>query len=286
VTLEPCSHTGRTGPCSTALTDAGVTRVVVAMRDPNPAAGGGAELLRDAGIDVDVGVLAEEAQAQNAVFLHGLATGRPFVVAKAAVSLDGRIAAADGTSQWLTSEPARLRAHALRAEVDAVVVGSGTVLTDDPALTCRLPGYRGRQPLRVVLDRRGRVRPPRRVLDGAAPTMVLPAADPRGSDPRGALAVLWEHDVRSVLVEGGAEVLGAFLRAGLVDRMQVHVAPLLLGEAGRPLLAGPWAATLGDVPRWRTRAVEHIGDDAILTVETAAVAAPAATAVPPVTQEV
>lgn len=275
VTLEPCSHTGRTGPCVSALEQAGVARVVVALADPNPQAAGGAALLERSGIAVEMGLLAGEARLQNAVFLHGVSTKRPYVIAKAAVSLDGRIAAADGTSQWLTGEQARAHAHALRAEVDAVAVGSGTVLADDPVLTCRLPGYEGPQPLRVVLDRRGRVGTSARALDASAPTVVLPAADPRGTTPSGVLAALWDLDVRSVLVEGGAEVLGAFLRAGLVDRLDVHVAPLLLGEQGRPLLTGPWADTLSAVPRWRTLAVEQVGEDAIISLEPTVVPQPA-----------
>ena len=173
VTLEPCAHQGRTGPCSAALLRAGVARVFVALADPNPLAAGGGEALRAAGIAVEVGLGQDEARRQNEVFLHALATGRPLVVVKAAVSLDGRIAAADGTSRWLTGEAARQRVHRLRAEVDAVVVGSGTVLADDPALTCRLEG--APQPLRVVLDGRGRTPPDASLLDAAAPTLVLTA---------------------------------------------------------------------------------------------------------------
>lgn len=261
VTLEPCTHTGRTPPCSDALIAAGIGRVVVAVRDPNPEAAGGAERLEAAGVAVAAGVLEDVARRQNEIFLHTVATGRPFVIGKAATSLDGRIAAADGSSQWLTGAVARERAHRLRAEVDAVVVGSGTVLADDPALTCRLSGWDGPQPLRVVLDRRGRVRPPRRVLDDAAETVVLAEADPKA-----VLATLWDRGVRSALVEGGAAVLGSFLGAGLVDRLEVHVAPLLLGSAGRPLLDGPWPSALAGVERLRLDALEHVGEDALLTL--------------------
>ena len=261
VTLEPCNHTGRTGPCAQALIDAGITKVFVAIADPNPVAAGGLRTLQDTGIEVHLGLWAERSQALNEVFFHGVATGRPFVVAKAAVSLDGRIAAADGTSQWLTGEDTRRRAHELRADADAVLVGSGTVLADDPQLTVRFDGYGARQPLRVVLDRRGRVTPEHRVHDDAAPTVVLDE-----HDPATVLKQLWERDVRSVLIEGGASVLHAFLAAGLVDRFHVHVAPVLLGDRGRPLLAGPWAATLGDAPRFTLDAVEQQGDDALLTL--------------------
>lgn len=262
VTLEPCNHVGRTGPCVQALIDAGVARVVVAAPDPNPEAAGGAAALAQAGITVEVGVLEPEARRQNEIFFHVLGTGRPFVIAKAAVSLDGRIAAADGTSQWLTGEAARDRVQALRAEVDAVLVGSGTVLADDPHLTCRVEGYTGHQPLRVVLDRRGRVGAEHRVCDIAAPTQVMRDYD----DLPEVLDRLWEWEVRSVLVEGGALVLHAFLVAELVDRLHIHIAPVLLGDQGRPLIAGPWASTLAEATRLSLDDVQKAGDDALLTL--------------------
>jgi diaminohydroxyphosphoribosylaminopyrimidine deaminase/5-amino-6-(5-phosphoribosylamino)uracil reductase len=261
VSLEPCSHTGRTGPCTQALIDAGISRVVVAVRDPNPLAAGGLDVLRAAGVDAEDGVLEQEARRLNTVFFHGVQTQRPYVIAKVAASLDGRIAAADGTSQWLTGEQARRRAHELRAEVDAVLVGSGTVLADDPQLTCRLDGYDGQQPLRVVMDRTGRVTSEHRVNDDTAPTWVTDA-----SDAVDVLAQLWDREVRSVLVEGGATILHAFLRASLVDRLHVHVAPVLLGDQGRPLLAGPWAETLADAPRYQLEHVDSVGDDTLLTL--------------------
>jgi diaminohydroxyphosphoribosylaminopyrimidine deaminase/5-amino-6-(5-phosphoribosylamino)uracil reductase len=154
VTLEPCAHTGRTPPCVDALLRAGIGRIVIAATDPNPVAAGGADALRRAGIAVDVGLLRDEAVQRNAVFLHGVRRRRPYVWCKGAVSLDGRVTAADGTSQWLTGGPARRRAHELRAQVDAVLVGSGTLLADDPRLTVRLDGWTGPQPLRVVVDGR------------------------------------------------------------------------------------------------------------------------------------
>lgn len=264
VTLEPCAHTGRTPACTTALVAAGVARVVAALADPNPTAAGGAAVLRAAGVPCEVDVAPERARKQNRTFLHGISTGRPFVLAKAAVSLDGRIAAADGTSRWLTGEAARDRAHALRAEVDAVVVGSGTVLADDPHLTVRLgasPAHDGPQPLRVVLDRRGRVRPEDgwRVLDGAAPTVVLDAGEPKA-----VLEDLWDRDVRSVLVEGGGAVLASFLAARLVDRLLVHVAPVLLGERGVPALRDDRITTIDAAPRFVLEEVERVGDDVLL----------------------
>ena len=261
VTLEPCDHTGRTPPCTAALIAAGVAEVVACVEDPNDLAAGGARTLREAGITVRMGVLAAEARRQNAVFFHGLSVGRPFVVAKAAVSLDGRIAAADGTSQWLTGQSARAQVHRLRANVDAVLVGSGTVLADDPELTCRQPGFAAQQPLRVVLDRRGRVGPTARVRNHSAPTLIS-AHDTLDE----VLADLLDRGVRSVLVEGGGAVLHSFLAADLVDRLNVHVAPVLLGERGRPLLVGPWAETLDEAPRFSLDRVEQYGDDAVLTL--------------------
>ena len=260
VSLEPCNHTGRTGPCAAALVEAGVRRVVVATADPNAEAAGGAEALRAAGVDVSLGLLQDEAVRLNEIFFHGLRTARPFFIVKAAVSLDGRIAAADGTSQWLTGESARVAAHELRAAVDAVIVGSQTVLTDDPRLTVRLEGYDGPQPLRVVLDRRGRVGADRHVCDQEAPTLLYSGGLDRLP------AVLWGRGVRSALVEGGASVVAAFLRAGLADKVVMHVASLLLGADGRPLLDGPWAQTLADAPRLQLDSVEQLGNDAVLTL--------------------
>ena len=259
VTLEPCNHTGRTGPCAQALIDAGVAAVVVAAADPHPQAAGGADALRRAGVQVSIGDFTEQSHRQNEVFFFGVEHDRPLVIAKVAVSIDGRIAAADGTSQWLTGDKARQRVHRLRSEVDAVVVGSGTVLADDPQLTVRLSGYGGKQPLRVVMDRRGRVGATARIHDDAAPTLVTAAA------PAQLLDDLWRRDIRSVLVEGGAAVLHAFLAAGLVDRLHVHVAPVLLGEQGRPVLAGPWAQTLSDAPRFALCSLDREGDDVLLT---------------------
>lgn len=293
VTLEPCAHTGRTAPCADALIAAGVTRVVAALADPNPVAQGGAERLRAAGIAVTIGVGAQAARTQNEVFLHWLRTGRPFVTVKSAVSVDGRIAAADGTSQWLTGPEARAAAHALRAEADAVLAGSGTVLADDPALTVRLPEYEGAQPLRVVLDGRARTTPDRQVMDDAAPTLVvvrddaasgavdklrdagaevvvLPAGGAQGVELAALLDVLGDRDVRSVLVEGGAAVATAFVAAGLWDRLVVHVAAVLLGDGGRPLLVGDGITTLAGAPRLRLEAVRAAGDDVLLSYRPAA----------------
>jgi diaminohydroxyphosphoribosylaminopyrimidine deaminase/5-amino-6-(5-phosphoribosylamino)uracil reductase len=286
VTLEPCDHTGRTPPCSQALVDAGVGRVMIALADPHTAAGGGASTLRAAGVEVTFGLGEAEARRQNEVFLHGVWTERPFVVAKSAVSLDGRVAAADGTSQWLTGEATREQAHRLRASADAVVVGSGTVLGDDPRLTCRAADYQGPQPLRVVLDTRGRTSPRARVCDEAAPTLVVvgEAADEEAAtalrssgvevavvaatgdrvELQAVLAELWARDLRSVLVEGGPELVAAVLREGLWDKLVLHLAPLLLGDRGVPLLAGADIPTLSRAPRMALTEVSRADEDAML----------------------
>jgi diaminohydroxyphosphoribosylaminopyrimidine deaminase/5-amino-6-(5-phosphoribosylamino)uracil reductase len=233
VTLEPCAHTGRTGPCADALIDAGITRVVVAVPEPTELAVGGANRLLDAGVEVLLGVEQEAAeQGALAAWLTGVHERRPHVVWKVGATLDGRVAAADGTSRWITGETARAAVHRLRATCDAVLVGSGTVLADDPQLTVRDAEGRNlaRQPLRVVVDRRGRVPAGARVLDDAASTHVS-----RAADPGGLLAELFERDVRRVLLEGGPELAAGFLRAGLVDEAVVHLAPTLLG-AGPPLV--------------------------------------------------
>ena len=228
VTLEPCAHTGRTGPCADALIAAGVARVVVAVPEPTTLAGGGAARLRAAGITVELGA-DQQAAAEGALagWLTGVREHRPHVVWKVATTLDGRVAAADGTSRWITGPQARAEVHRLRAGCDAVLVGSGTALADDPQLTVRDAEGRNadRQPLRVVLDRRGRVPATARVHDDAAPTLVSTAATPAEL-----LAELWHRDVRRVLLEGGPTLAAGFLAAGLVDEVVVHVAPQLLGS--------------------------------------------------------
>ena len=270
VTLEPCAHTGRTGPCADALITAGVGRVVVAVPEPTELAGGGADRLRAAGIDVELGVEQEQAEhGALAGWLTGVRAHRPFVIWKAAATLDGRVAAADGTSRWITGEAARAAVHELRAGCDAVVVGSGTVLADDPQLTVRDSEGRNvsRQPLRVVADRGGRVPATARVLDDAAPTHVS-----RAADPAGLLAELFDRDVRRVLLEGGPTLAAAFLREGLVDEVLVHLAPKLLGagpalvgDLGIPTIAAALDLTLVEVTRpggdvaLRLRPTRHTG---------------------------
>lgn len=255
VTLEPCSHRGRTAPCADALVAAGVARVVVAIEDPDRrVAGRGFRLLREAGIEVTAGVLAEQVADDLAPYLTHRLAGRPWVTLKLAASLDGRTAAADGSSQWITGAAARADGHRLRAEHDAVVVGAGTVRLDDPALTVR--HAEGDDPLRVVLG----VAPP-----GAR---VHPCVELKG-DLREALFNLAARGVLSVLVEGGASVAGAFHAAGLVDRYVVYLAPALLGAGGRPLFDGPGAATLADAWRGNFRDVTMLGEDVRVTLDPA-----------------
>jgi diaminohydroxyphosphoribosylaminopyrimidine deaminase / 5-amino-6-(5-phosphoribosylamino)uracil reductase len=261
VTLEPCAHTGRTGPCADALIAAGVARVVVAVPEPTELAGGGADRLRAAGIDVEVGV--EQAEAEDgalAGWLTGVREQRPFVIWKVAATLDGRVAAADGTSRWITGDAARAAVHELRATCDAVVVGSGTVLADDPQLTVRDAEGRNvpRQPLRVVADRGGRVPATARVLDDAAPTHVS-----RATDPAALLAELFGRDVRRALLEGGPTLAAAFLREGLVDEVLVHVAPKLLG-AGPSLVGDLGIATIADALDLALAEVTRLGGDVAL----------------------
>ncbi len=262
VTLEPCNHTGRTGPCSQALLDAGIARVVFAVADPNAQAAGGAAAIRAAGVDVTEGVLADEAARINEAWLHGVATARPFVVWKYAASVDGQVAAADGTSRWITGPDARRDVHRLRHELDAVLVGVGTVLADDPALTVReLPddATPTRQPLRVVLDRSGRTPAAARVHDDAAETLIS------ASKPADVLAELFDRGVRSVLLEGGPTVAGSFWQEGLVDKVVGYTAPVLLGSGQWPVLRGTGQQSMADAVRLRTTDVARLGDDLRVT---------------------
>ncbi|MGS0686546.1 bifunctional diaminohydroxyphosphoribosylaminopyrimidine deaminase/5-amino-6-(5-phosphoribosylamino)uracil reductase RibD [Nakamurella sp. GG22] len=288
VTLEPCNHTGRTGPCSEALVAAGVSRVIVAVADPWPPAAGGVDRLRAAGVDVvdlpalvnsgcPVDSLREAAVAVvsasedvNRVWLTATREGRPFVTWKAGMTVDGRVAAPDGTSKWITSPESRADVHALRSRVDTMIVGVGTVLADDPQLTARDrdDGLVARQPLRVVLDSRGRTPAAARVLDASAESWVATAADV-GADRQGrvdlleTLRQLYRRGQRHVLLEGGPTVTASFLDAGLIDEAIVYVAPTLLG-AGRSALDGGAAGTLADAHRGELRDVARIGPDARL----------------------
>lgn len=257
VTLEPCRHTGRTGPCVQALIDAGVARVVIGQRDPTPDAGGGAEILRAAGIDVETDVLAEEAAELTVEWTHAVTTGRPFVTWKFAATLDGHSAASDGTSRWITGAEARRDVHTLRAGCDAIVVGTQTVLTDDPRLTVRdaddRPIERARQPLRVVVGHRP-VPEEAAVRSGDADTLLLAT-----HDPAEVLQALASRHVRHVWLEGGPTLAAAFWSAGLVDRVVGYLAPAFLG-AGRSALDGA-PTTIGDLRRMTVRDLRVVGRD-------------------------
>ncbi len=256
VTLEPCAHTGRTPPCVDALLAAGIAKVIYAVDDPSPTAAGGADRLRGAGVTV-VGGAEEHAAASGALrpWLHCVRTGRPFVTWKFAATLDGRVAAADLTSRWISSVASRTDVHALRAMVDAILVGSGTVLADDPHLTVREgDDLAERQPLRVVLDRRHRVHDAQ-VLDAAAETIVLDTAAPRF-----ALKALNDRGVRHVLLEGGPTLAGAFVEARCVDEVVAYLAPRLLGD-GPAALGAAGIGTLADAASLDIESVSRLGDD-------------------------
>src|SRR6478752_7010560 len=256
VTLEPCNHTGRTAPCAQALIAAGVRRVVFAQSDPNPAAAGGADTLRAAGIEVDGGLLVDEARALNRVWTFAVEHGRPFVTWKYATTLDGRSAAADGTSRWVSSPAARLDTHRLRALCDVMLVGTNTVEVDDPLLTVRDEHDRplARQPLRVVMGERD-LDPGRRMFNADAESLHL-----RTRDPKTALAELYARDRQHVFLEGGPTLAAAFLRAGLVDEIVVYVAPMLLG-AGRSAVADLGITTIADAFRPRVTDITVLEGD-------------------------
>ncbi len=287
VTLEPCSHYGKTPPCAEALIKAGVARVVVAMEDSDPRVSGrGLEMLRAAGIPVSCGVCAAEAAELNAGFFLRVRDGRPLVTLKLASTLDGRIATHGGESKWITGAAARAAAHLLRAEHDAIMVGSGTALADDPDLTCRLPGLEERSPVRLVMDGRLRLPLTSKLVVGAGdvPTWLLTqsSADPlrlsayeraglrviqlpddsgHGLDCRAALAALGKAGLTRVLVEGGAHLAAALLRAGMVDRLVWFHAPRLMGGDGLAALSAFGVDSLPQAPAFERMDVRSAGDD-------------------------
>lgn len=285
VNLEPCSHQGRTGPCTEAIVEAGIARVVAAMRDPNPLVDGrGFARLRAVGIEVREGVLREEAERLNEAFAKHVRTGLPFVTWKMAASLDGKVACHDGSSRWITGPEARADVHRLRAAADAIVVGAGTALADDPSLTVRLPGYRGRPPLRVLVDARGRVPAAGDLFSDEAPTLVATTAlapeerrsewaaagaevllyEPEGErvPVRRLLEDLGKRDVQSVLLEGGPTLAWSAVEEGVVDRVVVYLAPKLIGGSHAPtVLGGRGFAPIGSALRLRVRAFDRVGED-------------------------
>jgi diaminohydroxyphosphoribosylaminopyrimidine deaminase / 5-amino-6-(5-phosphoribosylamino)uracil reductase len=263
VTLEPCNHTGRTGPCAQALVAAGVSRVVYAQRDSTSRARGGEAHLRGAGLDVESGLLVDDARAINRAWTFAVEHRRPFVTWKFATTLDGRSAAPDGTSMWISGEPARRDVHRLRAECDAVLVGTGTVLADNPRLTVRdeldQPVDRSEQPLRVVMGLR-EIPDDAAVRDDTAPTLQV-----RSRKPTEALDTLFDDDRHHVWLEGGPTLAAEFLKAGLVDEIVAYVSPVLLG--GGPSAVGDLGvSTLSDAFRFPVAEIAKIGDDARVTL--------------------
>lgn len=258
VTLEPCHHTGRTGPCTRALIDAGVTRVVYAVADPNPVATGGAQALAAAGVEA-VHVPHERAAALNQRWLTAVSRARPYVIAKWGQTLDGYLAAADGTSFWVTGEEARAHAHQVRAEVDAILVGTGTVRADDPELSARPSGVaQPHQPLRVVMGMSD--------TSGARVWRDEHALALRTHDPAEALAALHEREVRTVVVEGGGTVLTAFIAAGLVDEIHAYVAPALLG-AGVAAVGDLGIRTMTQALRTQNVTATPLGVDVLVAAQ-------------------
>jgi diaminohydroxyphosphoribosylaminopyrimidine deaminase/5-amino-6-(5-phosphoribosylamino)uracil reductase len=294
VTLEPCAHRGRTPPCADALAGAGVTEVVAACRDPNPLVDGrGLERLRQLGLRVRVGVGEAEARSLNRAFFCAMARGRPHVTLKTAMTLDGKIAAFDGASRWITGEEARLEGHRLRFRADAVLVGIGTVLRDDPRLTIRLADVPPKQPLRVVVDSRLRTPPDAGVVTSGDPSRTVvacigpaPAAEAAALTAQGArvlelpgdgarvdlralLGALTKLDVIDVLVEGGAELGGSFVEAGLVDRIAFFVAPRLLGGRTAPGPVGGPGRSLKDALGLAAMTWRRLGDDLLVEADVA-----------------
>lgn len=294
VTLEPCSHTGRTGPCADALIAAGVKRVVAAMRDPNPlVAGQGLDRLRDAGIEVECGLLEEQARQLNPGFCKRMERGQPWVRVKLAMSVDGRTALADGESKWITGPLAREGVQQLRARSSAIITGIGTVLADDPAMTVRKEdwheaSYPGkvRQPLRVILDPRLRIAADAKILTGPGEALVVTGAETdavrrlrdkgvdvvsmpasgSGIDLPRLLSLLAERGCNEVLVEAGSTLAGAFVSEGLFDEMVVYMAPTLLGPTARPLLMLPALEKMATRPKLRITHLQQVGEDICMTL--------------------
>lgn len=291
VTLEPCSHHGRTGPCADAIIEAGLSRVYVGTTDPNPqVAGNGIRRLREAGIEVFCGILENLCLRIIAPFAKHICTGLPYVVLKSSMTLDGKTATASGHSQWVSNAASRLEVHRLRDRIDGIMVGIGTVLRDNPQLTTRLPEG-GRDPERIVVDSRLRIPEESSILrlnsdaktvvatTGQAPldkierlralgveVLVLPAISGR-VDLHALLAVLGKRGLQSMLLEGGAELNGAFWRAGLVDRLMMFVAPKVVGGEGKGVFAGPGIASMTEATVLQDVRVRQFGGDTLIEGE-------------------
>ena len=290
VTLEPCNHTGRTPPCTRKILELGVARVVAAMKDPNPkVAGNGAEFLKQNGVQVTTGVCEAQAQQMNEAFVKYVRTGRPFVMAKCAATLDGRIATRTGDSRWVTGELARRYVHQLRHGTDAIMVGINTIRNDDPSLTTRLPGLQGSDPARVILDTHLTISPDARVLQqaSAAPTILVAGLPVAGNKKRAfekagarVLEVALENDLidmnalmeqlgamelTSLLIEGGSRVLASAFNRAVVDKVFFFYAPKILGgDDGVPICSGPGAELMGECIGIRDIAVHRLGDDVLI----------------------
>ncbi len=294
VTLEPCSHTGRTGPCARALIDAGIRRVFVGVEDPNPVvAGRGLAMLHQAGIEVETGLLAGECRWLIGPFRTYMLAGRPLVTLKAALTLDGRTATGHGESQWISGEQSRLDVHRFRDRVDAIMVGVGTVLRDNPRLTTRLPDGGGRDPLRVVVDSRLRTPPEAAVLSGLSPAGIVIATTPQadssrrraleaagaeilvcdeiegqGVEPHALLRALADREIMHLMLEGGATLNRSLLQAQLVDRVRLYLAPLLFGgDDGAGLFSGADCGYLRTASRLRYHRIARLGDDLLIEGE-------------------
>jgi len=288
VTLEPCSHQGKTPPCTDRIIEAGVARVVVAVRDPNPQVNGqGIAALRASGIDVDEGACANEAQRQNEAFFKYMPTGRPFVHLKLATSLDGRIAACTGDAKWISGEASRVAAHRLRRRYSSILVGIGTILADDPELTVR--HVIGRDPVPIVLDRFGRISPDARLFAGPRHPIIVTGQIPQateealtaaggrvqrmpvhsgggGFDLETLCVWLGEQGIDSLLVEGGGETAAGFLESGLVDKVSFFVAPILIGGRNAvPAVGGKGIDRIAEAWRLKDLTVERLGDDLSVT---------------------
>jgi diaminohydroxyphosphoribosylaminopyrimidine deaminase/5-amino-6-(5-phosphoribosylamino)uracil reductase len=292
ISLEPCAHHGKTPPCADALIAAGIARAVVAMEDPDPRVSGrGIARLRDAGIAVDTGLCAKEAHELNAGFFKRIRENRPLVTLKLAATLDGRIATSHGESQWITGEAARNRAHLLRATHDAVMVGVGTVIADNPQLTCRLPGLGGRSPVRIVID--GSLRTPlttklvaeakqvptwivhrhgadaarcQTLRDCSVELIEVPVSETVEMDLTVAFTELGKRGLTRVLVEGGASLAGELLEEGLVDRLAWFHAPMLIGGDGLPAVQAFGVEKLSAAPKFHRLSIETIGEDILETL--------------------
>jgi len=291
ISLEPCDHYGKTGPCTEAIIAAGIRRVVIAVEDPDPrVAGKGIKRLRSAGVAVTVGVCREAAAELNAGFFLSILSGRPLITLKAATSLDGRIATRTGKSRWITGTESRATAHRLRAEHDAILIGSGTALADDPVLSCRLPRMEDNSPVRVIADGRLRLTPGMKLIETAVqiPTWVVTiqesglhrrrALEERGvaiieveSDssgrpvPSAIAAALANRGITRLLIEGGGEITASFLMAGLVDRLAWFRAPRVIGSDGVAVSGAIGVESLGDAPRFSWSGVTQIGVDVLET---------------------